>query len=154
MVGMPIFISIYYAHISEELVYYVHISEEMIRSLPCGQDYHFSDSLHQIWSTSVVIFSYPYQRLLGSAPPHCRSPSGLSFSESSRYRLSLKTEHFSNLVGSGMGVVIHRVLCFRFLHADFILPNNFCWKPSTCVTPPITGQGSVISFLPCAECIH
>ena len=46
MVGIPMFISIYYAHISEEPVYYLHILEEPIIFLPhpfvAGRrDYHF-----------------------------------------------------------------------------------------------------------------
>ena len=123
MVGMPIFNSIYYAHISEELIYYVHISEEAISFLPhhfvAGhQDYHFSDSPHQLWS---------------------------------RYRFSLKTKLFLILVGWDVGVVVprvvsRRVLCFRFPHAEFALPTNFLWKPSTYITLPLSGQGSVMSF--------
>ena len=44
------------------------------------------------------------------------------------------------------GVIGRRVLCFRFPHAEFAFPTNFRWKPSTSVTPPIAGQGSVTPF--------
>ena len=54
-------------------------------------------------------------------------------------------------MGVGVGVVVpgvvdRRVLCIRFPHAEFALPTNFRWKPSTSVTPPLAGQGSVTSF--------
>ena len=73
MVGMPIFICTYFRGACLLCTYFR--GAPPLCRWPSGLS--FLDSPHQIWSTSVNVFSRPYQRLLSSAPPLCRWPSGL-----------------------------------------------------------------------------